>query len=91
MLESISFPQRSVPPTPPSQKAILSTQNLELSTWEINKIIASTELVVQKWYPWHAKCVRKLGANKYLDLAEMAKSGSDPQPLFAWLLKQELS
>lgn len=91
MLEHISYPQQeSSPHTPLKEKQILNSKNLELSSWEIKKIISSTELVVLKWYPWHAKAMRKLGPDKYLELADMAKQGAEPQTLFSWLIREEL-
>lgn len=89
MLEQIEF-KRAVPPTPPSQRTVLQSKNSDLSSGEVNTIIRSTNLVQQQWFPYHAKAVRKLGAQRYLDLADDSKLGSDPRTLFSWLLKEEL-
>lgn len=90
MLSQISFPQRAVSPTPPSQKPVLKSQISDLSSVDVNKIIRSTELVDQQWFPWHAKAVKALGPTKYLDIADLAKTGNNPRTLFSHLLKQEM-
>lgn len=90
MLEPIGFPQRAVPPTPPSQKEGLKTKILDLSSAQIIQIIQETGLVEQKWFPYHAKAVRKLGPTKYLEISDAAKLGSDPRTLFSWMIKEEM-
>ena len=85
------FPQRSVSPMdPPSQKPDLKSQILDLKATHINKIIASTGLAAHQWRAYHAKAVRKLGPSRYLELADLAKTGSNPQTLFSHLLKEEM-
>lgn len=91
MLSQISFPQRAVPPTPPSQRPDLNSQILDLSSLDVNKIIQATGLVAHQWRAYHFKAIKALGPTKYLDLAELAKGGKNPQTLFSYLIKQELA
>ena len=48
-----------------------------------------TDLIINADYnPWYAKQLRKLGYNRFMELANKARAGSEsPQTLFKWMLK----
>lgn len=68
----------------------LNSKNLELTNLQVRNIVESVDIVDPSWLEWHCKAVKRLGATPYLQLADMAKKGSNPKTLFSWLIKQEL-
>ncbi len=56
----------------------------------IDRVLDSfPELVTDDFRAWHAKHVARLGASKYIELAERAKKyGNNPAKLFSTMLKK---
>lgn len=40
---------------------------------------------------WYCKAYRALGEGRYMFAAAMARKGNNPQHLFSWILKQEMT
>ena len=86
MLTTISFPQREVlPHTPSPEKAVF---NHQLTIDSANKVLVTVlDIVHPDFKSWHFAQLYRLGASKYLVLADQARKGSQPARLFSSLLK----
>lgn len=65
--------------------------NQHLTSWEIKELVETVPFVAEQWLPYHCKAVKRIGASKYLALADMARKGKHPASLFSFLLKQEMA
>lgn len=48
---------------------------------------ANRDLIMNGWQKWHYAQVNRLGASKYVALADQARKGTNPPRLFSYLLR----
>jgi hypothetical protein len=92
MLTPIELSTR-VSPRPPSQEKLVLKPNCSNNCFKTvgDKVtLLAGDLVAKGWEPWHYKQVNRIGASKYLMLADRARKGSKPAMLFSKLLREAL-
>lgn len=78
----------------PSTYSTISTEsNFKNSTEnstadKVGGIVELVEFHNPKFKAWYCSQVYRLGAQRFLEIAGVAKTGKNPQTLFSWLLKQ---
>lgn len=80
-----------ITPTASTKYLTLNSKQEVLSTLQVCKVVESITFVNPQFKAWYCKAVKQLGPTKFLDLAAVAEAGRNPQTLFSWLLKQEMS
>ena len=63
----------------------------DLRSVQIKQIVEDVGLTSTRFEAYHCKAVRILGAQRYMDLADMARKGKNPYTLMSWLLKEEMN
>ena len=63
-------------------KTIDNSKRVDNALWKTN------DLIEPEYKPWFAKQAIRLGADKYLGIADDARSGKQPKRLFVWLLNR---
>jgi hypothetical protein len=59
------------------------------SVLDIRRTIKSVEFHNPQFEQWYGKILRTIGPTRFLELADIARKGKNPQTLFSWLLKRE--